>query len=70
MVVSPILGFIAAYGFSRILLYFLRKKHPMKIKSFDMLQILSSTFYSLTHGSNDGQKTMGVITTLLIAGGF
>jgi inorganic phosphate transporter, PiT family len=35
-----------------------------------MLQILSSTFYSLTDGSNDGQKTMGVITALLIAGGF
>lgn len=71
MVVSPTLGFIAAYGFSMILLYFLRNKHPMKInRVFGRLQILSSTFYSLTHGSNDGQKTMGVITALLIAGGF
>jgi PiT family inorganic phosphate transporter len=71
MVVSPTLGFIAAYGFSMILLYFLRNKHPMKInRVFGRLQILSSTFYSVTHGSNDGQKTMGVITALLIAGGF
>jgi inorganic phosphate transporter, PiT family len=71
MVVSPILGFIAAYGFSIILLYFLRNRHPVKVnKFFGKVQILSSTFYSLTHGSNDGQKTMGVITALLIAGGF
>jgi inorganic phosphate transporter, PiT family len=71
MVVSPILGFIAAYGFSMILLYFLRNKHPVKInRVFGRLQILSSTFYSLTHGSNDGQKTMGIITALLITGGF
>ena len=71
MVVSPTLGLIAAYGFSMILLYFLRNKHPIKInRVFGRLQILSSTFYSLTHGSNDGQKTMGIITTLLIAGGF
>jgi inorganic phosphate transporter, PiT family len=43
----------------------------MKVnRVFGRLQILSSTFYSLTHGSNDGQKTMGVITALLIAGGF
>jgi inorganic phosphate transporter, PiT family len=71
MVVSPILGFIAAYGFAMILLFFLRNKHPMKVnRVFGRLQILSSTFYSLTHGSNDGQKTMGVITALLIAGGF
>src|SRR5919202_509286 len=71
MVVSPTLGFIAAYEFSMILLYFLRNKHPMKInRVFGRLQILSSTFYSVTHGSNDGEKTMGVITALLIAGGF
>ncbi|MFL6330814.1 MAG: inorganic phosphate transporter [Nitrososphaeraceae archaeon] len=71
MVVSPMLGFITAYGFSIILLYFLRNRHPMKVnRVFGRLQILSSTFYSLTHGSNDGQKTMGVITALLIAGGF
>ena len=71
MVVSPMLGFITAYGFSIILLYFLRNRHPMKVnRIFGRLQVLSSTFYSLTHGSNDGQKTMGVITALLIAGGF
>jgi len=34
------------------------------------LQIFSSVFFSLTHGANDGQKTMGIITALLIAGGL
>ena len=34
------------------------------------MQIISSVFFSLTHGANDGQKTMGIITALLIAGGL
>jgi PiT family inorganic phosphate transporter len=37
---------------------------------FGRLQIASSSFFSLTHGANDGQKTMGVVTALLIAGGM
>ena len=39
-------------------------------KIFGRLQICSSIFFSLTHGANDGQKTMGVITALLISGGM
>jgi PiT family inorganic phosphate transporter len=71
MVVSPILGFIAASGFSVLLIYFLRNTRALRVnRVFGKLQIFSSIFYSLTHGSNDGQKTMGVITALLIAGGF
>lgn len=52
-------------------MYFLRKYRPYKInKVFGKLQIVSSVFFSLTHGANDGQKTMGIITALLIAGGL
>ncbi|MGB8023473.1 MAG: inorganic phosphate transporter [Nitrososphaeraceae archaeon] len=70
MVISPILGLIAAFGFTIVLMRFLRNFRASKVNTFfGKLQIASSAFYSLTHGANDGQKTMGVITALLIAGG-
>lgn len=71
MVISPILGFSVAYIFAILLIYLLRKQKPQSInRIFGKLQIGSSLFFSLTHGANDGQKTMGIITALLIAGGF
>lgn len=71
IVVSPMLGFIVALSFAIVIMYCLRKYRPYKInKVFGKLQIISSVFFSLTHGANDGQKTMGIITALLIAGGL
>src|ERR671924_1384882 len=71
MVVSPALGFVVAFAFAIAIMYFLRGFKPRLINGrFGRLQIGSSIFFSLTHGANDGQKTMGVITALLIAGGF
>jgi len=71
MVISPMLGFAIAFVFAVAIMYFLRKARPSKVnKGFGKLQIASSAFFSLTHGANDGQKTMGVITALLIAGGI
>jgi inorganic phosphate transporter, PiT family len=71
MVISPIAGFVIAFAFVLVMMYFFRKtSHSRVNKVFGKLQIASSTFFSLTHGSNDGQKTMGVITALLIAGGL
>ncbi len=71
MIVSPTLGFVVAFIFAILLVYFLRKRKPQLInRVFGKLQIGSSIFFSLTHGANDGQKTMGVITALLIAGGY
>lgn len=71
MVVSPGIGFGIAAAFALAILYFLRKSSAAKVnKGFGKLQIVSSTFFSLTHGANDGQKTMGVITALLISAGM
>lgn len=71
MVVSPTIGFAIATGFAVAIMYFLGKSMPGKVnRVFGRLQIGSSAFFSLTHGANDGQKTMGVITALLIAGGM
>jgi PiT family inorganic phosphate transporter len=71
MVVSPAVGFAIAAGFALAIMYFLRSSTSAKVnRVFGKLQIVSSSFFSLTHGANDGQKTMGVITALLIAGGL
>ena len=71
MVVSPVAGFVAAFAIAIAIMYLFRKTSNSKVnKVFGKLQIASSTFFSLTHGANDGQKTMGVITALLIAGGL
>jgi PiT family inorganic phosphate transporter len=71
IVVSPTLGFVSAFGIAIAVMYFFRNQTSSRVnKIFGRLQIGSSIFFSLTHGANDGQKTMGVITALLIAGGF
>ena len=71
MVVSPSVGFAIAAAFAVAIMFFLRRSSSAKVnKFFGRLQIGSSAFFSLTHGANDGQKTMGVITALLIAGGL
>ncbi len=71
MVVSPSIGFAIAAGFALAIMFFLRRSSSTKVnRVFGKLQIASSAFFSLTHGANDGQKTMGVITALLIAGGL
>ena len=70
MIFSPILGFGVAFVFAIAIMYFLRTTAPLSVnKIFGKLQIASSAFFSLTHGANDGQKAMGVITALLVAGG-
>jgi inorganic phosphate transporter, PiT family len=71
MVVSPMVGFAVAFAFAIVLMYYLQQSKPSKVnRIFGKLQIGSSIFFSLTHGANDGQKTMGVITALLITGGL
>ena len=71
LVVSPALGFSCAFGIALLVIYFLAETDIFACQQlFGRLQIFSSIFFSLTHGANDGQKTMGVITALLIAGGF
>ncbi|VVC03488.1 Phosphate transporter family protein [Candidatus Bilamarchaeum dharawalense] len=71
IVVSPLLGFISAFLLSLVFMRVFRKTSPQKINRwFKKLQIVSAFFYSVTHGTNDAQKTMGIITILLVAGGF
>jgi len=69
--IAPIVGLIFAYMFSLLVLFIVRKTAPGKIQSvFKYAQLLSVSVYSLGHGTNDAQKTMGVISLLLFMGGF
>lgn len=70
IVLSPLLGFFAAFLMAAIVMNIVRKKSPLAINGhFKRLQLFSAFFYSVTHGTNDAQKTMGIITLLLVAGG-
>lgn len=72
MFTSPVLGFCAGFMLMLILAWIIliSRAHPDKVnKKFRKLQLLSSGLMALSHGSNDAQKTMGIITLALLAGG-
>ena len=70
IVYSPIIGFGAAFVLGTLILRFVRNAEPRNANRwFRRLQLVSASAYSLSHGTNDAQKTMGVITALLIANG-
>jgi len=63
---APIIGLFIAYIFSVITLWIVRDKAPQRVdKYFRKLQLVSAAIYSLSHGSNDAQKTIGIITIVL-----
>jgi PiT family inorganic phosphate transporter len=70
MVISPLLGFAGAFLLMTFLLRTFRKVSEQLLnRYFKRLQLVSSSMVSLGHGSNDAQKTMGVVTALLVATG-
>ena len=69
LVVSPLAGFITGYLLMLGLSWSFRNAHPRRVnKLFRKLQILSSAFMATSHGMNDAQKTMGIITLALFLG--
>ncbi len=71
MVVSPFVGFLLAFFLMKILYAYLKYKHETHgAKIFRHLQIGSACFVALSHGLNDAQKSMGIITLGLFAGGY
>lgn len=69
LLLSPVLGLLAGYLALRITLWLVRNATPKVNALFRRMQIFTLIGLSLSHGSNDGQKTMGVITLgLLLAG--
>jgi len=68
---APLIGLISAYALMVAVYWLFRKSTPSKMdKYFRKLQLVSAAAFSLAHGSNDAQKTMGIITGVLVASGF
>ena len=68
LVTSPLAGLILAYLFTALVLNVFRNAHPRRANSrFRSAQVLSGAFVSFSHGANDAQKTMGVMTLALVA---
>jgi PiT family inorganic phosphate transporter len=68
---APLIGMVMAYFFSVITLWIVRNKQPRKVdKYFRRFQLVSAALYSLSHGSNDAQKTIGIITIVLFTNGL
>ena len=69
--VSPLLGFVLGSLMMVMVAWLFRRSRPSRVdKWFRRLQLISAGAYSLGHGGNDAQKTIGIIWMLLIATGF
>jgi PiT family inorganic phosphate transporter len=71
IVVAPMIGLIVGLGLMTGIYWAFRRTTPMRVdRWFRRLQLLSAAAFSLMHGANDAQKTMGIITGALFAGGY
>lgn len=71
MFISPIIGLIFGFLFMVAVLWICRKRSRSKVDQyFKKLQLFSAGIYSFSHGTNDAQKTMGIITPLLFSIGY
>jgi len=71
IVVAPIMGLVLAFIFMIAVFWLLRNKAPRRIDAwFRKLQLLSAAAYSLGHGGNDAQKTMGIVASALYGAHF
>ncbi len=69
--ISPLLGFVLGSFFMTAVSWIYFRTPPSKVdRRFRRLQLISAGLYSLGHGGNDAQKTIGIIWMLLIATGF
>ena len=70
IVLSPLVGFILAVILTILTTWIVRRANPFRIdRVFRVLQLGSASMYSLGHGGNDAQKTMGIIAALLYTQG-
>ncbi|WP_225229405.1 inorganic phosphate transporter [Paenibacillus gallinarum] len=70
LILSPIIAFAIGYVVMTILKWIFAKRSPHSVnKGFRTMQIFTAALQSFTHGTNDAQKAMGIITFALVAGG-
>jgi PiT family inorganic phosphate transporter len=71
LLASPVLGFLIALWLMRLLVRIFGSMPPARVGPiFRRTQIVSAAFMAFSHGSNDAQKTMGIITLALVSGGI
>lgn len=71
IVVAPLLGVVMSFIISAVVIFLARNHSPLTVdKHFRRLQLLSAAAFSLGHGGNDAQKSMGIIWVALIVSGF
>jgi PiT family inorganic phosphate transporter len=67
---SPIAGFAIGFALMVLIFHLFQRAHPKTMNDrFRRLQVLSAAYMALSHGSNDAQKTMGVMTLALVSAG-
>ena len=70
LVTSPVAGFAIGFVLMVIIFNVFRRAHPKTMNDrFRRLQVLSAAYMAFSHGSNDAQKTMGVMTLALVSAG-
>jgi PiT family inorganic phosphate transporter len=68
---APLIGMFLGWALMVAVMWICRRKAPMRVdRWFRRLQLLSAAVYSLGHGANDAQKTMGIIAVLLFSTGY
>jgi PiT family inorganic phosphate transporter len=68
--IAPFLGIVVAAALMIVVLWIIRKRSPSRVnRVFRRLQLVSGGFVAFTHGTNDAQKTMGIISLALVASG-
>jgi PiT family inorganic phosphate transporter len=68
---APLIGLISAYILMVLVYWLFRHSTPSRMdKYFRKLQLVSAAAFSLAHGSNDAQKTMGIVTGVLVTSGY
>ena len=71
IVLSPLIGLVIGLATMSSIFWIFRWTPPSRVNRwFRRLQLLSAAFFSLNHGANDAQKTMGIIAGVLFAGGY
>jgi PiT family inorganic phosphate transporter len=71
IVVAPVMGMVLGLLISIVSIWVFRDFAPRRVDSwFRRLQLVSAALYSLGHGTNDAQKTMGIIAGVLVTGGY
>jgi PiT family inorganic phosphate transporter len=71
IVLSPLIGLVVAYLLMVLVYWIFRTRSPAWMdRHFRRYQLVSAAFLSCAHGTNDAQKTMGIITAVLVAGGI